>query len=59
MSAYNERQLQAKIRKQWPEYMLQFRSDGQLWAKPRRLGASWGVLLTQPQLQRLFLHYRS
>ncbi len=59
MSPYYERQLQAKIRGRWPEFMLEFRVDGQLWYKPRTLGSSWGVLLTQPQLQGLFLSYRS
>lgn len=59
MSSHHERQAQAQIRKCWPEHMLEFRIDGQLWAKPRKLGASWSVLLTRPQLQQLITQHRS
>ncbi len=47
------RQGQARIRRHWSEYMLEFRTDGQLWAKPRQLNATWDVLLPRTELSSL------
>ena len=39
------------IRAHYPQYVLQFRSDGRVWAR-RKADTAWGVLYTKSQLAR-------